>query len=394
MATRLPKIQHKDADPDSEDFKVGGPAFHALLSAVNVKAQFEGLKAEIPTVSSPSRKDDMIKRLKYLQGIQKAGLKPQEAYIINNMPVLPPIFRPVSSTGNNKIEYSDVNFLYKEHMLVNEASKEPLKELGPSQLIMERKSLYDGAKAIFGLGESINSGSRAVGKKGIIRQIAGNTGPKQGFFHSKLLSKKQDFSGRSTIYAEPNLGFNEAAIPVDMLWSMYEYHTIRDLVKSGFNYVEAKKAVVARNPTAQASFSKLIKHIPVILNRAPTLMASNVTAFYPIPIKGKTIGMNPMHLPFMAADYDGDALSVFVPMSPEAIHEAKTKLLPMQHIHDTRKGLGNSMVAPGHEAVIGSVYMTEPDHEQKAVEFKNEAEVMAALKAGTIKENTPIILKT
>lgn len=393
MATRSPKPKHADADPDSDNFVVGGPAIEKLLSALNVKSQFESIKAEIPLTKSPSKRDDLIKKLKYLAGLQKAGLKPQEAYVLHNMPMLPPIYRPISSTGANKIEYSDVNFLYKEHMLVNEASKDPMQYLGPRHLIEQRKGLYDGAKAIFGLGESINSGSRAVGKKGIIKQISGTTGPKQGFFHSKLLSKKLDFSGRGTIYAEPNLGFNEAAIPIDLLWTTMEYHIIRDLVKSGLDYVSAKKAVIARNPTAQASFNKIIKHVPVILNRAPTLMATNITAHYAVPIKGKTIGVNPLHLPYYAGDYDGDALTIQVPMTAEAIHEAKTKLLPMQHIYDARKGLGSSMVAPGHEAIIGSVHMTEPDPDQKPVEFNSETEVLAAYASGAIKENTPIILR-
>ena len=50
------------------------------------------------------------------------------------------------------------------------------------------------------------------------------------------------------------------------------------------------------------------------------------------------------------------------------------------------------MVAPGHEAVIGSVYLTEPDHAQEAVHFATEMEALKALKAGTIKENTPITI--
>lgn len=393
MATRTPKTKHPDCDIDSDLLMVGGPAFRALLSSVDVAAQLRGIKAEIPLTKSPSKKDDQIKKLKYLAGLQKTGLKPQEAYIISNMPVIPPLCRPTTVMGNSKVEFADVNYLYKEHMLVNKPFEELKDMLSPRHIIAERKSLYDGAKAIFGLGESINSGSRAVGKKGFIKQISGNTGPKQGYFHSKLLSKKLDFSGRGTIYAEPNIGFNEAAIPEDMLWTTYEYHIIRDLVKMGYNYVSAKKAVIERTPAAQSSFSRLIKQIPVILNRAPTLMATNITAHFPVPIKGKTIGMNPLHLPMYAGDYDGDALTIQVPMTPEAILEAKTKLLPQHHIYDSRKGIGNSMVAPGHEAVIGSVHMTEPDHTQKPVEFNSEAEVLAALKAGTIKENTPIVLK-
>jgi len=391
MANTKEKIP--DINPDSLDsLVVGGPAFEQLLGEVKVPKQIESLKKEIQATKSPSKKDALIKRLKFLAGLEKSGLEPQEAYVIHNMPVAPPITRPVTVMGNQSVKYADVNNLYKDHMLVNQPFKDNIQYLPASQLISERRALYNGAKAIFGLGDAIAGSSRGASLKGYIKQVGGNLGPKGGFFHSKLLSKKLDFSGRGTIYAEPNLGFNEAAIPIDMLWSMYEFHILRDLVKSGFDYVSAKKAVADRNPSAQASFNKVIKQIPILLNRAPTLMRTNITAHYPVPIKGNTIGLNPLHLPMYAGDYDGDALTTQVPMTPEAVEEAKTKLLPMHHIHDYRKGLNNSIVSPGHEAIIGSMYMTEPDESQKVVNFKTEEEALEALKEGKIKENTPITI--
>lgn len=390
--TNTPISKTKSTDVDPESLKVGGPAFEEMLSHINLENQFNGVKDEILNTKSPSKRDNLIKKIKYLDGLKKSELKPGDAFLIRHMPVSPPLTRPTLVMGNNSIEYADANHLYRDHMLVNESFK-GIKDFMPnSMMVAERRDLYNGAKAVFGLGDAITGGSRALDKKGYIRQISGTSGPKQGFFHSKLLSKKLDFSGRGTIYAEPNLGFNEAAIPEDMIWVTYEFHIIRDLVKQGFDYVSAKKAVDNRTPIAQASFNKLIKQIPVLLNRAPTLMRTNITAHYPVPIKGKTIGINPLHLPMYAGDYDGDALTLQVPMTPEAVEEAKTKLLPEHHIHDYRKGLNNSMVSPGHEAVIGSVFMTEPDHAQKPVHFKTELEALKAFKDGTIKENTPITI--
>ena len=270
----------------------------------------------------------------------------------------------------------------------------PIKDdLENYKLIEERTALYEGAKAVMGVGEAITGASRGKDRKGFLRQISGDTGPKTGLFQSKILSKKQDFSGRATIYAEPNLGFNEIAVPEDMIWSVYAFHIIRDLVKSGYTYPEAKKAVEERTPYAKTSFTKLIKQIPIIANRAPTLMQSNITAHYPIPIKGKTLGINPIHLPLYAGDYDGDALTVHVPMTPEAIEEAKTKLLPEHHIYDYRMGLGQSLVSPRHEAILGSVYMTEPDVAQSVVEFNTEQDALDAHGRGEIKDNTPIHIK-
>lgn len=375
---------------DIDNLPTGGSAIKAMLSQVSVDQQLDALKKEVLSIKSPSKRDAVVKKIKYLTGLKKTGVSPQENYVLHNVPVVPPLIRPPMQTGGNKIEYADVNQLYKDHFLVNRSLKDVIDFTPSDQLIEGRRDLYDGVKAIFGVGEAITGNSRGKQLKGFIKQIAGESGPKGGFFHSKLLSKKQDFSGRATIYAEPNLGFNEAAIPKDMLWTMYEFHIIRDMVKNGYNYVDAKKAVQARTPAATASFTRMIKQIPIILNRAPTLMRTNITAHFAVPVEGKTIGVNVMHLPMYAGDFDGDALTVHVPMTPEAIEEAKKKLLPEHHIFDYRKGLGASMSAPGHEAIVGSMHITEPDITQKPVHFATEAAALAAYKAGEIKENTPI----
>lgn len=369
---------------------VGGQAFKAMLSHINPDAKIPALTAEVKAVKSVSKRDDLVKRIKFLNGLKNTGLDAKEAYILHYLPVVPPQIRPATVMGGNRIEFADVNQLYKDHMTVNNALKDTIDYLPPEELVKEREDAYNGVKAIMGLGEAISPNSRGRGVKGLLRQVAGTGGPKTGLFHNKILSKKQDFSGRATIYAEPNLGFNEAAVPTDMLWTMYKFHILRDLAKQGYDYVNSEKAWTERTPAAINSFNKVIKNVPVIINRAPTLMKSNITAVYPVPVSGSTLGLNPIHLPLFAGDYDGDALTIHTPMTPEAVEEAKAKLLPQHQIHDYRRGLKQSMVAPGHEAILGSMHMTEPDMTQEVRKFKTEQECLDALKRGEIKENTPV----
>lgn len=375
---------------DVETLAVGGHALEQMLGSVDPNSQIDALKREIKTTKSPSKRDAIIKKIKYLAGLQKMDLKPDHAYILRNVPVTPPLVRPSIAMGGNRIEFADVNTLYRDHMIINNSLKDIKDTLPNDQLVNERRDAYNGLKAVFGLGDAVSGSAKGKDLKGYIQQIAGDTGPKGGFFHNKLLKKKQDFSGRATIYAEPNLGFNEVAAPKDMLWTMYQFHIIRDLVRNGYDWIAAKKAVEKRDVAATNSFNKVIKQIPVILNRAPTLMRTNITAHFPVPIEGKTLGINPLHLPMYAGDFDGDALTLHVPMTPEAVEEAKEKLLPQQHIFDYRKGQGASMVAPGHEAVIGSMAITEPDTTQETREFATEEAALEALKKGEIQENTPI----
>ena len=368
---------------------INGEAFKAMLSKVNPSKQLEDAKLEYKSANSISKKDALIKKMKYLAGLKNLDIKPEEAYILHNMPVLPPEMRPATVMGGNQIKFADINNLYKDHMVVNNALKETLDYVDPSDLTKEREEAYNGIKAVMGLSEAISPANKGR-VKGLMYQVGGVSGPKTGFFHSKLLSKKQDFSGRATIYAEPNLGFNEAAVPVNQLWTMYKLHILRDLARSGYNYVDSEKAWSERSPVATNSFNKVIKQIPLLINRAPTLMKSNVTAVYPVPIKGNAMGINPIHLPLFSGDFDGDALSMYTPMSAEAVLEAKEKLLPQHQINDYRKGLNQSLVAPGHEAVIGSMSMTEPDMDKSVVKFKTEEECLKALSEGKIDQNTPV----
>lgn len=379
-----------DTYQDQPEPLVSGEAFKAMLSYITPEKTIPELVSEFKTAKSISKKNILIKKIKYLKGLSDNDMSAKEAFVIHNVPVVPPNIRPSTVMGGNRIEFADVNHLYQDHMIANSTLGKVNELLSPEELIKERAESYNGVKAIFGLGEAISPKSRGNDKKGFLKQIAGTGGPKTGLFHNKLLSKKQDFSGRATIYAEPNLGFNEAAVPTDMLWTMYKFHILRDLAKQGYDYVNSEKAWETRSPSASTSFSKMIKKVPVIINRAPTLMKSNISAVYPIPIKGSTMGINPLFLPYIQGDFDGDALTLHVPMSPEAVEEAIGKLLPVHQINDFRRGLNQSMVAPAHEAILGSMHMTAPDINQKVVKFKTEAEALQALKSGIILENTPI----
>lgn len=369
---------------------VGGAAFKAMLSHINPSEKLPKLIAEVKTVKSVSKRDNLIKQIKYLDGLHRMDLKAEDAYIMHNVPVIPPRMRPVSIRGANRIEFADQNLLLKDSMVVNNALKGIVDYLPPEELTKERMDLYNGVKAISGMTEAISPNSRGRNVKGLLRQIAGTGGPKTGLFQSKVLSKKQDFSGRAVIFAEPALEFDEASVPVDQLWVMYKFHILRDLAKQGYDYVNSEKAWKERTPAAQKSFNKMIKEVPLIINRAPTLMKTNIAAVRPVPTTKNAMGLNPLHNPNFAADYDGDAFQMYVPMTPTAVKEANDKLLMHNQIHDYRKGLNQSIAAPAHEAILGSMHLTEPDMTQKTVHFHSELDCLKALKEGKIKENTPV----
>lgn len=85
-------------------------------------------------------------------------------------------------------------------------------------------------------------------------------------------------------------------------------------------------------------------------------------------------------------------MSVFAPVSPEAIKEAREKLLPEHHLHDAKFDTGRAMFKPQHEAILGSTYMTKHDG-GTVIEYQTEAAALADLESGKIKPDTPIRIR-
>ena len=396
IASNLSQPMVKKADEGK--MIVGGDALKAMLGSINIKDEIAHLAEQIKAPKCKDR-DKLIKRMKFLAGFANNGHEtPATGAIMNYMPVIPPTMRPFVKT-DKKIDWADVNKLYKANMRVHKDAQDMYDIFGGKDQVHAsitamqdvRKEMYESAKAIMANGKPTTPNDNIQKIKGLMRQITGVSSPKEGFVHERLLKRRQDFSGRGTIFAAPDIGFDEAKFPKDMLWTLYKAHIMRDLVaRKGHNPAEARQAYEDRNLIATQSFGDIIQKVPVLLNRNPTLMRTNIMALKPIPIDGKTIGLNPLHLPAYAADYDGDALSAFVPMTDAAIKEANEKLLPSKFMNDARIGFGSPMFAPGHEAILGSVHLTSVDKTKDVVEFTSKEAALQALKEGKITDDTPV----
>jgi DNA-directed RNA polymerase subunit beta' len=68
---------------------------------------------------------------------------------------------------------------------------------------------------------------------------------------------------------------------------------------------------------------EIIEGSYVLLNRAPTLHRLGIQAFKPRLIEGKAIQIHPMVCSAFNADFDGDQMAVHVPLTKEAVAEAR-----------------------------------------------------------------------
>lgn len=94
----------------------------------------------------------------------------------------------------------------------------------------------------------------------------------------------------------------------------------------------ARKMVENGEEVVWEILEKVIHQHPVLLNRAPTLHRLSLLAFEPVLIEGKAIRLHPLVCKGFNADFDGDQMSVHVPISLEAQLEARTLMLSSNNV--------------------------------------------------------------
>jgi len=329
----------------------GGAAVKELLSRIDIDEDIKKWTDAAKTASTPVKLDKANKQLKYLHALKKNKLRPEDAYVQTKIPVLPPQYRPVSPLPDGSLSVQGINWLYRDLGLINNELKwqhgvHYIPEDVKSEL---RENLYNGAKALAGLGEPIAFYQQSRTPKGFIQQIAGKPA-KEGFFQREVIRRKQNLVGRGTIIPEPKLGIDEVGLPEDMAWNLFRPFAIRQMVGLGKKPDEAMNEYDARTTMARSSLEAVMKDRPVILNRAPTLHKFGLMAFNPKITDGDAVKIPPLVVKGFNADFDGDTMTVHVPLLTDAVEEAR-KMYPSRNLYNP--GTGGIVISPGADAALG-----------------------------------------
>ena len=370
----------------------GGAGIKERLAKINIDQREKEIRSNLKKLRKDKR-DNAIKELKYVRALRESNLRPEDAYVVSKIPVPPPMFRPIiPSQSGGRLQISDPNYLLRDTMIANDLLTKT-KGLPSSVQQDARKHLYESMGALYGLKEPLSPQLKNRNVQGYINRIAGaGRGPKAGFFHSKLLKKRQDISARGTQTPDATLALDEFGLPEDAGWSMYAPFVTKNLVRKGYKATEAKKMIEDRHPIARANLVQELKERPALLNRAPSLYRYNVLAAYPKLVPGKTIRVHESLAPIQSGDFDGDAINLTVPVSPDAVAEARNMTLPNMLLNDQRK-FTLTKAAPQQEAIMGVYQATSAKPTGKARVFASKADAMAAYHRGEIGLGTPVTIK-
>lgn len=324
----------------------GGRAIQHALAQIDPETELSKLRTEALSLTG-DKLDKANKKMRYLKALSDNNLTPDKAYIINNVPVLPPHMRPIYSLPDGSLSTSPINFLYRDLIMVNKELKasEGLPEFARKAL---RKDLYNATKAAQGIGDPII----ARGEKKVIGALETIKGeqPKTGFFQSVVFSKKQELTGQSTAAPSVDVSPDEVMLPKAMGWNLFEPFIHKELTNMGFSNMQAKQMIQEQDPKAEAAMHRVAENRPVWINRAPSLHKLSMLAMYPKIHDGSAIKVNPLVIGGYNMDFDGDSIGVYVPASQKAVEEAK-QFTPSKILDDPRD-YGTTLL-PSHDIQLG-----------------------------------------
>jgi DNA-directed RNA polymerase subunit beta' len=309
--------------------------------------------------SSGQRKIKVIKQLRVVDGMRKAGVRP-EWMILEILPVIPPDLRPMVQLSGGRFATSDLNDLYRRVINRNNRLKH-LIDLGAPEIILrnEKRMLQEAVDSLIDASQrtSHNVRANAIELKSLSDMLRG----KQGRFRQNLLGKRVDYSGRSVIVVGPHLKISECGLPKEMALEMFKPFVLRELIVRGLapNVRSAKYILERRTPEVFDILEEITKNHPVILNRAPTLHKLGMQAFYPILIEGAAIQVHPLVCDGYNADFDGDQMAVHVPLSANSRAEAASLMLVEHNLLKPSDGM--PVTAPRKEIILGIYIYTSID---------------------------------
>ncbi|MFA7016542.1 MAG: DNA-directed RNA polymerase subunit beta' [Candidatus Cloacimonadaceae bacterium] len=346
----------KDKVGDNFVAMMGAEAVKELLDRINLKNEALDLRTRLKFEESALRKQKLINKLKIVDAFIKSGNSPAHM-ILEALPVLPPTLRPLVPLEGGRFATADFNDLYRRVITRNNRLKGLLEIRAPEVILRnEKRMLQEAVDALIDNSRKARPvrgrGNRPL--KSLTDQLKG----KQGRFRQNLLGKRVDYSGRSVITVGPELKLYQCGLPKDMAVELFKPYLIERLQKMGEvdKVKNAKKLIERKQPEIWSILEDVVKDYPILLNRAPTLHRLGIQAFMPILTDNKAIQLHPMVCVPFNADFDGDQMGVYVPLSLEAQIEARVLMLSTRNL--LLPANGRLAMAANQDIVLGCYYLT------------------------------------
>ena len=315
------------------------------------------------------------------------GMNPKEGrpemFIWQYYPVPPVCIRPSVPQDGGSTEddiTSKVSDLVNINTVINKglASGQPISTLMTQWEFMQLQ-----------LAQIINSevpGIQPLGYRVPIRGFCQRLKGKQGRFRGNLSGKRVDFSGRTVISPDPNLGIDEVAIPELVAKNLtfpekvsrYNIDRLRQCVRKGPNKWPGANYIWKKNTEIKQylKYGKLTLHAQnlkigdvverhlhdrdiVLFNRQPSLHKLSILSHYVKVRPHRTFRLNECVCNPYNADFDGDEMNLHVPQTEEARTEA-IELMGVKHNLATPKN-GEPIISAIQDFITAAYLLSSKD---------------------------------
>ncbi len=322
-----------------------------------------------------------------LLGMNAADGRP-EMFIWQYVPAPPIAIRPSVAQDSTSTE-DDITSKLSDIVQISSLIKAGLIKGQPVQTIMEQWDFLQLQLAMY-----INSevpGLQQPGYGKAIRGFCQRLKGKQGRFRGNLSGKRVDFSGRTVISPDPNLGVDQVAIPVLVARTM----TYPEKVSS-YNIAKLQQRVTngpSKWPGANLiqkhgeNFKRLVKFVKepiqvgdiverhledgdiVLFNRQPSLHKLSILSHYIKVRPWRTFRFNECVCNPYNADFDGDEMNLHVPQTEEARTEA-IQLMGVKNNLATPKN-GEPIISAIQDFITAAYLLSSKDNFYDRKSFTN-----------------------
>ena len=374
---------------------IGADAIREIIQHINLPKFVEELVGELKN-STGQKQKKLVKRIKLVKSLIKNKTKP-EWMIMTVIPVISPDLRPMVQLDGGRFATSDLNDLYRR-VINRNARLKKLIQLGAPEIICrnEKRMLQEAVDILISNSSRSTRSGMNYTQRRKLKSLSDMLKGKQGRFRQNLLGKRVDYSGRSVIVVGPTLELNECGLPKKITLELFKPFVIAKLIEFelAFNVKSAEKMIREGESVVWDILAEVIEGKYVLLNRAPTLHRLGIQAFRPRLVEGKAIRLHPLVCAAYNADFDGDQMAVYLPLSTAAQKEAREIMCSSKNL--LKPSSGDPIINPSQDMVLGCYFLTQ-EFEGKpgsGKSFVSPAEAILAYNAGKIHLQAPLKVRT
>ena len=131
-------------------------------------------------------------------------------------------------------------------------------------------------------------------------------------------AERQLFSGRAVIAPGLDLRLDQVGFPETLCWKLFGPQVAAEM--------KDETPLGTENPRAVEALDALLARSWVTIDRALTFSSTALLAFHPVRDPHRVIRLNPILCRWMNADFDGDQIAFYLPLSAVTQQEAQELL--------------------------------------------------------------------